>query len=258
MLNIKRLYDTSSELTLYRYNNGIGLLRPDFKNKQNIYPPRLDTHQTVADILQYPFSTYFTSKDSVLQCYNEGCQIAVGLSSLRAGLEKRLDQMIPRTIADKVILNNNEVIKSKQDKIFEEFTISHNDQDIVFLTVKSPWYDKENKIIGTFGCSIALDGNSSNLVNFITMIKQLGLLNSSYYCDKLISSKITLNNWYLSQRETEVMHYIARGKSAKQTAKVLEISPRTVEQHLENIKIKVGVSSKSDLISKVIDEGGLL
>lgn len=38
------------------------------------------------------------------------------------------------------------------------------------------------------------------------------------------------------------------------TFKILSLSPRTVEYYLENIKVKVGVNSKSELIDKIMDK----
>ena len=52
----------------------------------------------------------------------------------------------------------------------------------------------------------------------------------------------------LTKRETECLYYIAQGRSFKEVAKVLMISPRTVEYYLNNIKDKTGTYKKSELI----------
>jgi DNA-binding CsgD family transcriptional regulator len=46
----------------------------------------------------------------------------------------------------------------------------------------------------------------------------------------------------------------AIGKTAKEIADIIGRSKRTVEHHLEKIKLKTGSSSKSELIEKIIDE----
>jgi DNA-binding CsgD family transcriptional regulator len=51
-----------------------------------------------------------------------------------------------------------------------------------------------------------------------------------------------------SKRELECIKYFLLGKSMREIGEQLFISPRTVETHLENIKIKMGCSKKSDLI----------
>lgn len=48
----------------------------------------------------------------------------------------------------------------------------------------------------------------------------------------------------LTQRESEVLLWIARGQSNIEIAMSLGISPRTVKKHLEHIFIKLGVKTR--------------
>lgn len=57
----------------------------------------------------------------------------------------------------------------------------------------------------------------------------------------------------LSFREMECLSYLARGYSAKEVAKILGVSSRTVEYHLQNIKLKTGLRYKSDIIKQYGD-----
>lgn len=57
----------------------------------------------------------------------------------------------------------------------------------------------------------------------------------------------------LSEREKEVVALLMEGKSNKQIASALHISPSTVEFHLRNIYNKAGVSSRVELIIKLRD-----
>ena len=45
----------------------------------------------------------------------------------------------------------------------------------------------------------------------------------------------------LTRRETEVLLWVSRGKSNKETASILGISMRTVEAHRSNLSRKLGV-----------------
>jgi DNA-binding CsgD family transcriptional regulator len=54
---------------------------------------------------------------------------------------------------------------------------------------------------------------------------------------------------YITKREMECLKYLVRGRSIKETANFLNISPRTVESHLEKLKAKTGCYRKSDLIT---------
>jgi len=49
----------------------------------------------------------------------------------------------------------------------------------------------------------------------------------------------------LTQREAEVLIWIAKGKSNKDIGEILGLSPRTVNKHLEQIFIKLGVENRA-------------
>jgi DNA-binding response OmpR family regulator/DNA-binding CsgD family transcriptional regulator len=49
----------------------------------------------------------------------------------------------------------------------------------------------------------------------------------------------------LTQREAEVLLWIARGKSNRDVAEILTLSPRTVNKHLEQIFTKLGVENRT-------------
>ncbi len=53
---------------------------------------------------------------------------------------------------------------------------------------------------------------------------------------------------FLSTKELACLNLLAVGKNAKQIAHILKISMRTIEKHLENIKLKVGSANKIDII----------
>ena len=49
----------------------------------------------------------------------------------------------------------------------------------------------------------------------------------------------------LTQRETEVLLWLARGKANRDIAEILDLSPRTVNKHLEQIFAKLGVENRA-------------
>lgn len=53
----------------------------------------------------------------------------------------------------------------------------------------------------------------------------------------------------LSIRQSECLYYLVRGMSAKQIAKILNLSHRTVEDYIESLKNKLNCDAKSELIS---------
>ena len=59
----------------------------------------------------------------------------------------------------------------------------------------------------------------------------------------------------LSQRQREVLQLLAEGKSAKEVASTLCISPRTVEFHKYRIMEELGLSSNAELVQYSIKHG---
>jgi DNA-binding CsgD family transcriptional regulator len=49
----------------------------------------------------------------------------------------------------------------------------------------------------------------------------------------------------VTDREAEVLLWIARGKSNRDIAEILSLSPRTVNKHLEQIFTKLGVENRT-------------
>lgn len=59
----------------------------------------------------------------------------------------------------------------------------------------------------------------------------------------------------LSSREREVLVLIARGLSAKEVAQKTNLSPRTVEHHVENIRNKLRARNRAHIVSKALAYG---
>jgi DNA-binding NarL/FixJ family response regulator len=59
----------------------------------------------------------------------------------------------------------------------------------------------------------------------------------------------------LSCREREVLQLLAEGKSMKEVAAVLDISPRTVEFHKYRVMELLGVKSNAELVQYAIKHG---
>lgn len=68
-------------------------------------------------------------------------------------------------------------------------------------------------------------------------------------CRNVISQS-KLQDLRLSKRELECLRLFCQGKSYKEAAKILAISPRTMEGHLANIMNKTSCSNKIDVICR--------
>lgn len=59
----------------------------------------------------------------------------------------------------------------------------------------------------------------------------------------------------LSEREREVLQYVARGHTYKEIGEQLFISPKTVENHVRNILGKLHLNRRQELIRYAVDHG---
>jgi two-component system response regulator NreC len=59
----------------------------------------------------------------------------------------------------------------------------------------------------------------------------------------------------LTDRERQVLRYLAEGKSTRQTAAALHLSPKTVETHRQHCMEKLGIRSAAELTKYAVREG---
>jgi DNA-binding response OmpR family regulator/DNA-binding CsgD family transcriptional regulator len=57
--------------------------------------------------------------------------------------------------------------------------------------------------------------------------------------------------WRLTMREAEVLYWVAKGKTNRDVAEILAMSPRTVTKHMEHILQKLGVETRTAAAAKV-------
>lgn len=61
----------------------------------------------------------------------------------------------------------------------------------------------------------------------------------------------------LTHREHQVLELVAGGYSAKQIASQIGIAPRTVEGHIENVRLKMRARNKTHLVTQAVQAGVL-
>jgi len=70
---------------------------------------------------------------------------------------------------------------------------------------------------------------------------------------KALLEKINIDKYYmddetyLTETEVKIMSFYIKGLTSKDCAQILDISPRTVEMHLQNIKSKIGCKNSVEL-----------
>lgn len=111
-----------------------------------------------------------------------------------------------------------------------------------------PLYDEHGEHLGFSGVArdISSDLIRKQLPNPIMNFFQLSDRKKYYLKGKY-------KNIYLSPRQAECALYLLQGKTAKQTAKILKLSPRTIEEVIGNIKAKLGLHYRSDIFDALIE-----
>lgn len=66
------------------------------------------------------------------------------------------------------------------------------------------------------------------------------------------SVKTLVERLGLTEREAEVLHWVVEGKSNSETATILNISVRTVDKHLQNVFLKLGVENRGAALRVVM------
>lgn len=243
--------DTSNELIIQRYLNGFKLVSPisnRYKSEASDTP-----HGTLGNLLQQrSFNVFLTDDNGVAQSANESEAYLLGFDSVQHFIGKNVFDVAPESIAQVIRCNDLVVMNRQRGCIYEEqFFIPKTEISLQFLCFKFPWYHLDNTLIGIFGLSIAM--GVQGVAQSLTDISALGLLKPLSASDPEVLLSY-VNGIYLTKREIEILRYTVRGYTAKKISLMLQISSRTIEQHIANVKNKLGVSNKSELIDMLVDK----
>lgn len=241
----KNLHNMGDQLGIQPFKNGVKLVTLD----DGVIPHRW----SVSRALELPFNVYFMDIESNLVSMNENTVTSCGFQSFNDAQGSSMRRVAKKDVAEYVIAQDRRVVNS-ENRVFVDVTYQRLQDDICLpaVVLKFPWYDVNNTVIGVFGCGIVL--THCSIANALFQVSQLGILNPALIEPIHPSLGFDMNGVYLSKSEVETLRILVRGKSAREIALILKLSRRTVEHRIENIKGKVGASTKSELIDKVIDQ----
>ncbi|ABI87179.1 bacterial regulatory s, luxR family protein [Burkholderia ambifaria AMMD] len=126
---------------------------------------------------------------------------------------------------------------------------------MAFVFTKIPLVDRNEQIVGTIFHAEAL-----SQIDMITLGRVIG----DSYAGKKIGSLVQQGSYRigspkdaldLTERERQVLFFLARNKMAKDIANILELSVRTIEQYIDNLRCKFSASSKNELIELAASAG---
>lgn len=235
-------FDTSTELRIAPHLHGVRLSRPGKRDAEGT---------SVGDALGFPCNVYFLNAQSAIQNINECSALSSGFHSIEDALGRTVFDVLTIDNACLITDVDREVMRTRQIKISDDIMVRNDGESMNFLTVKTPVYSDDNNIIGVFGCSVMIP--QQPLADSLTLITKIGMLSSlSQETLGNIIFNMKVGDIFFTRRQSEVIHYYIRGRNARQIAEVMGLSRRTVEKYLDNIKQKMNVTSKIELIDKLI------
>lgn len=89
----------------------------------------------------------------------------------------------------------------------------------------------------------------------ISMLSALGPDELLFRLTELVTGseeQVLQRSLSLTSRESEVLLWISRGKSNREIGEILTISPRTVNKHLEQVFVKLGVENRASAAARAV------
>ncbi|MCL5261427.1 MAG: helix-turn-helix transcriptional regulator [Gammaproteobacteria bacterium] len=204
-----------------------------------------------------PGDVYWENRDLKYLGCNDYCAEVIGLDSPRdiinkddAFVKKLMGKNYPKEgyglwqKTSRAVMQNNKALINMKD-----FTLNHmgTGEALLLRTSKVPIVDSSGEVVGIVGMSYG-----QNVPEHIQQV-----LKADIALQKIIDADAHKNILTtLSSREFECVEYRAKGKPVKQIAQELNLSPRTVETHLNNAKLKTNSATSGQLTNLYWDYCG--
>ena len=164
------------------------------------------------------------------------------------------DYNIPCKISESAEIwqkNDRKVILAKEAIQFFEILIYSDRKRRQFLTTKIPKFNEKNAIIGTYGHSLDVSDMFSQLANALNQKEK----KNNFSVPQRAYIIGPNPGFHLTFRQSECLFFVLRGRTNKEIAKILNLSFRTIECHIEELKDKFNCKTKSALIDAAIAYG---
>jgi DNA-binding CsgD family transcriptional regulator len=186
------------------------------------------------------------SRDCALLCGWKGPEQAIGHTDHDIPCEaaKYADEFIK---LDKLSVATAKKLQSVQ-------IISYNSEWKVILSERTPAIDENNSVTKLYISAMDMTNTSYSKGILLLGIADKKMINT---VNKPANYIVDYDHQPLplTQKQELCLFLLIRGKTMKQIATILGISIKTVEDHLDSIKIKLNCHSKTQLIEKAIESG---
>ncbi|MBB5536899.1 response regulator transcription factor [Rhizobium giardinii] len=162
---------------------------------------------------------------------------------------------IGREVRPHVVLMDINMPKLNGIDAIELFRKELPDARIVMLSMHdSREYISSSVMRGAAGY-ILKDVSSDEIVSAIETVAGGGTYFSSGVVDVLMERENGSDTHSLTPRERDILGLIGSGRSNKEMAEALGITPATAETHRKNLKRKLGIATTAGLIRYALDHG---
>ena len=159
-------------------------------------------------------------------------------------------ELFPTKASVKIMENDQNILKQNQLQFLIEQSSVSDTKPEMFLSIKIPVQDLSNNIAGVMGVAFPLAKTDmvtiTNAINSLEIFPSIPLIMPQAYITKKYKK--------FSKRETECAYYLVRGMTYKEIGNILNISTKTVEYNIDNMKTKLDCYKKSQLVSKILEE----
>lgn len=216
-----------------------------------------DFYRTVLDqipglifVVDIPDSRFiYVNQYTAKLCGYESVDSALGITAhdMRCPAAECADEYLAQ---DRLVIQRDEELT-----LLDIHTYADNNHKML-LTKKRP-LRFSGQIYGMICQSIELQSDI-----FAKVCSALTSLDKKYHTkshanERTYTMDVSLKTNSLTKREGDCIYYLLRGCTNKQIAARLQLSPRTIETHMEKIKSKTGAISRSEITEYAIENGYL-
>jgi DNA-binding CsgD family transcriptional regulator len=235
----KKCVQINNEYILDFHQGGAHLVRPDSRaGKASSSAP------TIKDLMDLSTDLCIKGLNGAAILMNDSAIERSGRQSLADCVGKTIYDVAKAETAEFISEHTNRTIRNKALTMAEYEFIRHDESIYNCLLFSLPWYQKGIAINGILSFAIVTDRNM--ITDSLASLMQLGILNKT---SKLPAQSSRV---YVSKRESECLKNLAQGKTSKEIAKLLGLSPRTVDHYFENCMNKFNVTSRYELIARYL------
>lgn len=150
---------------------------------------------------------------------------------------------------------DQEVLLNKTQSSFIFYTrFADNNWHMMYGT-KTPVLDKDAKPIGIIDNYMDITNNP--FFNFSHLLLNEQVVTTTQKLKRQFTYKLTdtIEELDITDRQLECLYFLLSGKNSAEIAETLQLSKRTIETHMENLKKKLNCKTKTSLIEFALHKG---